>query len=72
MRAVPDIPSPRPSLEDLRGLSDDLDVLVRAVRDLVALQDEIDAGLGRREGVRSAVVLRPGEAERERDPGAVA
>ena len=45
VHAVPDIPAPRQSLEDLRGLSDDLEILVRAVHDLVALHDEIDAGL---------------------------
>lgn len=42
---IPDVPASRQSLRDLRGLSDDLEILVRAVRDLVALHDEIDAGL---------------------------
>ena len=42
---IPDVPASRQSLRDLRGLSDDLEILVRAVRDLVALRDELDAGL---------------------------
>ena len=45
---VPDLSAPRRAAEDLRGLSRDLDLLARAVRDLVALQAEIDAGLRRR------------------------
>lgn len=42
-----DVPGPRGSTEDLRALARDLELLVRVVRDLVALHDEVDAGLRR-------------------------
>jgi hypothetical protein len=50
---VPDLPATRQSLEDLRVLSRDLEVLVRAVPDLVALQAVLDAGLRPRGGERT-------------------
>jgi hypothetical protein len=50
---APDLADPRQSLEDLRGLSRDLEVLVRAVHHLVALQAVLDAGLRSRGGQRT-------------------
>lgn len=60
MLAVGDLPAPRQSLEDLRELSRDLELLVRVVRDLVALQDALDAGL-RSRGVGRTVGATPNE-----------
>ncbi|HSK59798.1 MAG TPA: hypothetical protein VK935_12180 [Actinomycetospora sp.] len=57
MRAAPDLPAFRQSIEDLRELPDDLEVLARVVRELVALRTVIDAGLP-----RPAVRPHPGEA----------
>jgi len=65
--AVPDLPAPRQSLVDLRELSRDLEVLVRAVRDLAALQAVLDAGLR-----RPAVGDRAAEVEPPHERGAVA
>jgi hypothetical protein len=51
--AVPDLPAPRQSLDDLRALSRDLEVLVAVVHDLVALHAVLDAGLRPRGGGRT-------------------
>ncbi|PVZ14581.1 hypothetical protein [Actinomycetospora cinnamomea] len=42
-----DVPSPRRTIEDLRALSRDLELLIPVVRELVALQAELEAGLPR-------------------------
>jgi hypothetical protein len=65
--AVADLPAPRHSLEDLRELSRDLEVLVRVVRELAALHAVLDAGLR-----RPAVGDRAAEVEPPRERGAVA
>jgi hypothetical protein len=50
---VPDVSAPRQSLDDLRALSRDLEVLVAAVHHLVALHAVLDAGLRSRGGGRT-------------------
>lgn len=67
MPAVADLPAPRHSLEDLRELSRDLELLVRAVRELAALHAVLDAGLR-----RPTVGGRAAEVEPQRERGAVA
>lgn len=67
MPAVADLPATRQSLEDLRELSRDLEILVRAVRDLVALHAVLDEGLH-----RPAVGDRAPEVEPPRERGVVA